>query len=106
MMASSRRPGSSPLRQTCRPPWTSPCARRPNPFNPATTISFQAPTAGPARLAIYDLQGRLVEVLLDGDVAAGPVQREWRPSGQASGVFMARLECGGAVATRRLALVR
>jgi hypothetical protein len=78
----------------------------PNPFNPATTISFQAPTAGPARLAIYDLQGRLVEVLLDGDVAAGPVQREWRPSGQASGVFMARLECGGAVATRRLALVR
>ncbi|MBK7772020.1 MAG: T9SS type A sorting domain-containing protein [bacterium] len=78
----------------------------PNPFNPATTLSFQAPTAGPARLAIYDLQGRLVEVLLDGDVAAGPVQREWRPSGQASGVFMARLECGGAVATKRLALVR
>lgn len=78
----------------------------PNPFNPATTISFTAPAAGPARLAVYDLQGRLVEVLLEREVAAGPVQREWRPGGRASGVFVARLECGGVVATSRLVLVR
>lgn len=78
----------------------------PNPFNPATTIRFDAPAAGPARLAVYDLQGRLVEVLLERDVAAGPVHREWRPGGRSSGVYVARLECGGVVATTRLVLVR
>jgi hypothetical protein len=78
----------------------------PNPFNPATTIRFNVPVTGPARLAVYDLQGRLVEVLLERDMAPGPAQREWRPGGRASGVFVARLECGGAVATSRLVLVR
>lgn len=81
-------------------------AAAPNPFNPATTISFVAPASGPARLAIYDLQGRLVAVLLYGPVAAGPVQCAWRPDREASGVFVARLEWAGTVATRRVALIR
>ncbi|PID81487.1 hypothetical protein CSB20_02695 [bacterium DOLZORAL124_64_63] len=33
----------------------------PNPFNPATTIRFESAQAGDARLAVYDLTGRLVD---------------------------------------------
>ena len=48
-----------------------PLAVYPNPFNPQTTLHFTAAHAGPVRLDIYDLQGRLVRSLIDERVAAG-----------------------------------
>jgi hypothetical protein len=78
----------------------------PNPFNPRTVIHFTAPAAGQARLAVYDLAGRLQDVLLDGVVAAGPHAVTWGAADLASGVYVARVEVAGATATTRLVLVR
>lgn len=78
----------------------------PNPFNPRTVITFTAPSAGHARLAVYDLAGRLQGVLLDEAVAAGPHAITWGAEDLASGVYIAQVEVGGATATTRMVLVR
>ena len=63
------------------------------------------------RLAIYDLEGRRVTVLLDAARPAGPATVVWdgtdgagRPV--ASGVYLVRMETGGAQMSRRLVLLR
>jgi hypothetical protein len=78
----------------------------PNPFNPQTVIHFTAPRPGHAHLAIYDLAGRRLDVLLDDVVTAGPHAITFAADDLASGVYLARLEMGGATATTRLVLVR
>jgi len=78
----------------------------PNPFNPRTVIRFSAPAAGHARLAVYDLAGRLQDLLLDEAVEAGPHTITWGAEDLASGVYVARIEVGGAAATTRMVLVR
>jgi len=86
-------------------------ANRPNPFNPATTIPYELPRAGRARLALYDAAGRLVRTLVDAEVAAGAHAPRWdgrdeagRPVG--SGAYFARLTFAGASQTRSLLLAR
>jgi len=49
----------------------------PNPFNPSTTIEFQLPQASHVTLKIYDLQGRLVKTLADGEFPAGTHRVKW-----------------------------
>jgi hypothetical protein len=83
----------------------------PNPFNPRTTIRFDLPGVGQVRLAIYDLAGRLVKVLVEGERAAGSYEAVWDgrdTSGHSapSGSYLARLVAGGKVEGVRLSLVR
>ena len=83
----------------------------PNPFSPATTIRFSLAAPGDVRLAVYDVAGRLVAVLADGPSDGSERTLEWHgvdSSGRAvaSGVYFLRLESGGAVATRRMVLLR
>ena len=84
----------------------------PNPFNPRTEIAFSLPAAGPARLEVYDIRGRLVRVLSDGALPAGQQRVAWDgldDSGQAvsSGTYLLRLETGsGRGLTRKLTVVR
>jgi hypothetical protein len=77
----------------------------PNPFNPATTLSFALPADGPARLEIHDLAGRRLAILHDGPLAAGPHTFAWQPRGLASGVYLARLSSAAGTATVRVTLV-
>jgi hypothetical protein len=83
----------------------------PNPFNPRTTIRFDLPAAGPVRLAVYDLAGRLVRVLVEGERAAGSYEAVWDgrdTTGRSapSGSYLARLVAGAKVERVRLSLVR
>ncbi|MBD3223078.1 hypothetical protein GF314_17760 [bacterium] len=83
----------------------------PNPFNPTTVLRFELLRAGHAELAIYALDGRLVDVLVDGQVRAGRHEVFWRGTdarGRAlpSGSYLARLRSDGQTAVQRLQLVR
>lgn len=84
----------------------------PNPFNPRTTVRYALPAAGPVTLAIHDVTGRLVRVLVDGRVeAAGRHEVMWdgrddRGRGQASGLYLVRLVAGGEVRQGRMTLLR
>jgi hypothetical protein len=48
----------------------------PNPFRPGNEVRLRLPSAGEARLAVYDLSGRLVRVLFEGR-AAGEIAASW-----------------------------
>ncbi|MBN2172428.1 MAG: T9SS type A sorting domain-containing protein [Candidatus Krumholzibacteriota bacterium] len=78
----------------------------PNPFNPATTLRFSLPRPARATLAVFDVAGRRVALLADGPLPAGRHAVRWEAAGQASGVYLARLECEGAVRVRRLVLLK
>src|SRR5690606_18976751 len=78
----------------------------PNPFGQATTLRFDLPEAGPVRLVVYDVLGRAVARLVDGEVEAGFHAVVLDGRGLASGPYVVRLEAGGAAAVQRITLVR
>jgi hypothetical protein len=83
----------------------------PNPFNPRTTIRYTVPVAGPVRLSVHDLRGRLVRVLVDGEVAMGTAEAIWNgrdqaDRGVAAGVYLVRLTTPTGAASGRVCLVR
>jgi hypothetical protein len=84
----------------------------PNPVEGATTrISFAVPRATHATLRVYDVSGRLVATLLDGNVDAGAHSIDWngRNAGEkavSSGVYFYRLQADGQEATRKLVRLR
>ncbi|NQV30491.1 MAG: T9SS type A sorting domain-containing protein [Candidatus Marinimicrobia bacterium] len=49
----------------------------PNPFNPSTSINFNLPADGQVSLVIYDLNGRMVNTLIDGEKASGYHSLNW-----------------------------
>lgn len=86
-------------------------ANYPNPFNPSTTIRYDIPQAGLVNLTIYDLNGRLIETLVNEYMATGSHQVSWNgrdASGisVASGVYIYRLQQVGRVQSRKLTLIR
>ena len=77
----------------------------PNPSSGSARVAFALPEAGSIRLTVVDVRGREVAVLADGPRAAG--RHETRlGSALAAGVYVVRLEAGGAVVTRQAVVVR
>lgn len=86
-------------------------AIHPNPFNPQTVVSFTLAEQGQIKLAVYDINGRLVTVLADGNYQVGQHQVVWKGEdshGQsvASGVYFVRLQTATAVSTRKAVLLK
>ena len=84
----------------------------PNPFNPATKIAFSLPAASSVRLVVFDIEGREVAVVAQGELAPGVYTTTFDAGAShlASGVYFYRLTAsagGKAYAeTRKLLLVR
>jgi uncharacterized protein (DUF362 family) len=68
------------------------CSNFPNPFNPSTMIVFFLPRNERVTLRVYDIAGRLIETLVQGDVPAGEHRLHWSAQGLASGVYLCRME--------------
>ncbi len=86
-------------------------AAHPNPFNPATTITYRLDRAGAARVAVFDLRGRLVSTLLQADLPAGEGRVLWTgrdDQGRAveAGTYLCRLDGPGGVRTVAVTLVK
>ncbi len=78
----------------------------PNPFNPRTGIRFQVPGVSDVTLAVYDLLGREVAVLVNEKKPAGTYQATFDGSGLASGMYIYRLKAGAFVESRTMLLLR
>lgn len=81
----------------------------PNPFNPATSISFRLPATRQVTLTIYDVSGRRVKTLVNRELSAGEHSVQWNGQDEqgdraASGVYLSLLRAGNLVATKRIVL--
>ncbi len=74
----------------------------PNPTSARATLSFDLAEAGPVRLAVYDVLGRAVAVLVDEERAAGHYEAALEGRGLAAGLYLVRLHAGLLATTRRL----
>jgi hypothetical protein len=69
----------------------------PNPFNPTTTIRYAVPEKGWVRIWVYDVLGRIVRQLLDGETYPGAYETTWDGRDEqghqvASGVYLYQLQ--------------
>jgi len=78
----------------------------PNPFNSNTTIRFMLMQGSKVRLAVSDLQGREIALLVDEWRSAGTHTVAFRGSGLPSGAYIARLTVGDMIRIRRISLAR
>jgi hypothetical protein len=66
----------------------------PNPFNPETVIRFALPEARFVKGVVYDILGREVKTLLNGEMNSGNHEVKFDAMGFASGIYVFRLEAG------------
>lgn len=84
----------------------------PNPFNPRTVISFELPESAAVTLRVHDAAGRLVRVLVDGEIrAAGGHEAAWDgldAGGRLlpTGVYVATIEAAGRRESVKLTLAK
>ncbi|MFH1853296.1 MAG: phosphodiester glycosidase family protein [Candidatus Neomarinimicrobiota bacterium] len=83
----------------------------PNPFNATTTIAFNLTSRGPVRLTIFDQLGRMVMQYQESITNSGSGRYTWdgrNSQGQpvGSGVYLYRLEAGGASQVRKMLLLK
>jgi len=83
----------------------------PNPFsevagNPGTTIIFSVPEREYVRLSVYDVTGRKVALLVDGEADPGRYSVPFDAKGLASGVYIYRLQAGGVRKTGKMTFLR
>jgi hypothetical protein len=79
----------------------------PNPFGSETVISFSLPSTGRTSVLVYDVTGRVVRTLADGDMSAASHSLVWdgrddsgNPVG--AGIYFCRLEASGQSAVQKM----
>ena len=78
----------------------------PNPFNPSTNIEFSISEDGYTKISVYNLNGRLVEDLVNGHKSSGNYDVAWNASGLSSGVYFITMNVNGFTATQKVMLVK
>ena len=83
----------------------------PNPFNPTTTLSFSVKDAGHMSLNIYDMTGRLINTLVDGNLEQGYHKVTWEGvdatgNAVASGMYIYALQGEGISITKKMILMK
>ena len=78
----------------------------PNPFNPVTTIRFEIPFTQKVELAIFDMLGREVKRLYNGEAPAGVLTIDFNAKGLASGVYVYRLKTENCIDSKKLILLK
>ncbi|MDZ7293031.1 MAG: exo-alpha-sialidase [candidate division KSB1 bacterium] len=78
----------------------------PNPFNPATVIRFQLPANSHVTLKVFDVNGREVARLIDGEMNAGNHSVRFAPQDFAGGLYFYQLTAGKFSQTRKAILMK
>ncbi|MBD3257205.1 T9SS type A sorting domain-containing protein [candidate division GN15 bacterium] len=78
----------------------------PNPFNPTTMIEFGLPTAGHAKLDVFNILGQSVMTLVDRELSAGYHAVELDASNLPSGIYFYRLSHDARNLTRKMILLK
>jgi subtilisin family serine protease len=78
----------------------------PNPFNPVTKIKFDIAKNTNAKLLVYDVLGRVVETLVNGDIKAGRYEIDFDGYALSSGVYFYKLVTNDFVDTKKMLMIK
>jgi photosystem II stability/assembly factor-like uncharacterized protein len=78
----------------------------PNPFNPVTNISFSVAKSQLVKVIVYDINGKLVEVLLDKFINSGNYNIMFDGSKLSSGVYFYKIQTEGFSDTKKMILAK
>lgn len=78
----------------------------PNPFNPETNIKFTLPKDGNVTLKVFDVSGRVVAEIVNGNLNAGMYSVSFNASKLSSGVYFYRISADGFTDTKKMILVK
>ncbi|MFH0733138.1 MAG: T9SS type A sorting domain-containing protein [bacterium] len=78
----------------------------PNPFNPSTTINYSLPENDLAKITIYDMLGREVDVLINSYQNAGTHSITWAPKGVSSGIYLSVINYKNQTLTQKMIYLR
>ncbi len=92
--------------QTLLPKSASILTAYPNPFNASTLISYSLAEPGPINIAVYNLLGREMITLYEGDQDAGEHKVTWNAYNFSSGIYFARLKTADYSGSLRIMLVK
>ena len=78
----------------------------PNPFNPVTNIQFSIGQPEDVKVAIYNIRGRLIEMIVNTKMEAGAHSVIWDARCQASGIYFVKIMTKQYVQTRKMVLLK
>jgi len=78
----------------------------PNPFNPSTTISFAVPAKSLVTVKVYNVLGKEVATLANGEFESGRHSVEFNASDLASGVYYYTISAGNFTSTKKMILMK
>jgi hypothetical protein len=78
----------------------------PNPFNPATTISFRLAKAGKVTVEIFNTAGQKVDTVLNASMSAGGHSVTWNASRFSAGVYFYTVKSGDFSKTLKMTLLK
>ena len=89
----------SPIKSTLLPNY-------PNPFNPTTIIPYRVAETAKVTIKVYNVLGREVMTLVDGEKLPGNYQVRFNGASLASGLYFVRFNTAGVVSTRKMMLLK
>ncbi len=78
----------------------------PNPFNPSTKIQFSLDKRGVTTLKVYDVLGKEIATLVDGQLESGTYTVDWNAAGLSGGLYFYEFQCGNKSETRKMVLMK
>lgn len=78
----------------------------PNPFNPSTNIEFWIPRASFVKLAVYDITGKEIEIILNSNLNRGTYKVNFNAAKFSSGIYFYVINAGGFTETKKMILTK
>jgi Subtilase family/Secretion system C-terminal sorting domain len=78
----------------------------PNPFNPSVAVPVTLASAADVKLRVFDILGRQVASVSNGQMTAGTHTLSWTAEGVSSGVYFLRVTAGPMSSTQKVVLMR
>ncbi len=78
----------------------------PNPFNAATTISYSLPEQSKICIEVFDILGRKVQTLFEGEQPAGIHSLTWNADSFSSGIYFYKLSAADIIRTEKMLLIK
>ena len=78
----------------------------PNPFNPSTTLAWDMHEGGNLLIEVYDLNGSVIDILVDSYYAPGTYQYNWNASNFMNGIYFIRYSLKNIQHTQKVTLLK